>query len=57
MKKDAVLSLFGNAKRAAKALGITHQAVYKWPDEVPRKSEREVRRVLRAFLKAAGPAT
>jgi hypothetical protein len=56
MRKSAVLSLYGGALNAAKRLKITHQAVYKWPDELPRSAERAVRKDLADFLKEAGIA-
>lgn len=61
MKKRDVLEFFGGAVRTAATLtaageAITHQAVYKWPEELPRSAERKVRRAVKVFLEKSGPA-
>ena len=56
MKKKAVLDLFGGASNTARVLDITHQAVYKWPNELPVRAERRVRKALREWLETQGPA-
>ena len=56
MNKTAVLALFGGAQNTAAQLRITHQAVYKWPDEIPRSAERKVRKHLNKFLNESGRA-
>ena len=35
MKKTDAINFYGTSSRLAKALGITPQAVYKWPSTVP----------------------
>ena len=35
MQKTEAIKFYGTATRLAKALGITPQAVYKWPATVP----------------------
>jgi len=35
MDKQIVIALWHNKRRAAKALGITRQAIQNWPDELP----------------------
>jgi hypothetical protein len=61
MLKRDVLRFFGGAVVTAERLTeagfpITHQAVYKWPEELPRSAERKVRGTLRKFLERAGAA-
>ena len=38
MKRIEVIEFFGNQARTAKALGITRQAVCRWPDPIPLQS-------------------
>jgi len=61
MRKRDVIELFGGEVRVAERLTaagfrISHQAVYKWPPELPRSAERKVRGTLRKFLEKSGPA-
>lgn len=35
MSKDQAIKLFGQVKDLANALGVTRQAIYQWPDELP----------------------
>lgn len=35
MKKNEAIELFGSVKSLAEALGITRQAIYKLPDDLP----------------------
>lgn len=35
MQKSEAVEFFGGVKRLAGELGITRQAIYMWPDEVP----------------------
>ncbi len=61
MKKRDVIEFFGGELRVAERLTaagfkISHQAVYKWPAELPRSAERKVRGTVRAFLAKVGPA-
>lgn len=48
MKKTDVLKYFGGALKTARALGISHQAVYAWPERVPE------RMAYRASIKSGG---
>lgn len=36
MDKQKAIDLAGGVKQLAELLGITHQAIYAWPAEVPR---------------------
>lgn len=36
MKKSEAIKKFGSQAKLAKALGISRQAVHKWPDEIPK---------------------
>lgn len=56
MQKSDVIELFGSGMNAAKRLGISHQAVYKWPETLPVSAERRVRKYIRLFLKRSGKA-
>lgn len=49
-----VLDLFGGASSAARACGISHQAVYKWGDELPFSAQTRVREALDNFLRDSG---
>lgn len=46
MRKAKAITLlagkYGTPTEAARMLGISRQAVYKWPDPLPRKVERRV---------------
>lgn len=35
MEKARVIKHFGSPRAVAEAIGIKHQAVYDWPDELP----------------------
>lgn len=52
MRKDKALELLGGTTAsAAKAIGMTYQAVYKWPDELPpRIADRVLAAVARQRL-------
>lgn len=41
-KADAIQMLGGSTASAAKAIGISYQAVDKWPDDLPRRIEDRV---------------
>lgn len=56
MRKKDVFWLFGGAMNTALVLDISPQAVYKWPNELPVRAERRVRKALRDWLEAQGPA-
>ena len=51
MKKKTALKIYPTASQLATALGITQQAVSKWPDEVPRRHVERLRE-LRSASKA-----
>lgn len=63
-KTDAIQMLGGSTASAAKAIGVTYQAVDKWPEELPPRIEDRViaaavrldplkfRRLLREALEA-----
>jgi uncharacterized protein involved in tolerance to divalent cations len=42
MKKQTAIKLAGSVRQLADLLGITHQAVYAWPDDVPKPKEYEL---------------
>lgn len=56
MKKSEAVRLFGTAPNMATWCKVTHQAIYKAPEELPRSLERKVRKALADFLAVAGPA-
>jgi hypothetical protein len=56
MKKSDAIELFGGAVNMGKQIGVTHQAVYKLPEELPRSTERKVRKALADFLSRSGAA-
>lgn len=45
-KTDAITLLGGTVRAAADAIGVTYQAVDKWPDELPQRIEDRVLAVL-----------
>jgi hypothetical protein len=53
MKKAQAIKLlagkYGNATDAARILGISRQAVYKWPDPLPRRIAKRVDEALQAM--------
>lgn len=42
MKKQDVIEHFGSVQQAAEALGMTHQAIYAWGDDVPASRQAHV---------------
>ncbi len=55
MRKDKAIELLGGTTAtAAEAIGISYQAVDKWPDELPRRIED---RVLAALYRRTHGAT
>ena len=50
--KEHVLLYFGSGLKAAKALGISHQAVYGWKDRIPERMAFRVHAKTRGKLKA-----
>lgn len=51
MKKSDVIAYFGNQSRTAKALGITRQAVCRWPEIIPLAAAARVERASAGKLK------
>jgi hypothetical protein len=35
MNRDELITAFGGAKELSKMMGISFQAVYKWPEQLP----------------------
>jgi hypothetical protein len=52
MKKSKVIEFFGSGRKAAQALGISHQAVYAWPETIPERMAYRVHALTRGKLKA-----
>ena len=50
MKKKDVIKHFGGLKKTADALGIWPQAVYKWPDEVPKATQYRIQVITKGAL-------
>lgn len=46
MRKDKAIELLGGTASAAKEIGITYQAVDKWPDQLPARIADRVLAVL-----------
>lgn len=51
MQKRDVLDFFGGALKTAKALGVSHQAVYSWPETVPERMAYRAQSKSRGKLK------
>lgn len=52
MERDKVMKYYGGDKAAvAEALGITWQAVHKWPDPIPMKSALRLQAITRGKLR------
>jgi len=49
MEKARAIKFFGTVLNLAQAIGIKHQAIYGWPDELPPRIED---RVIAALLRA-----
>ena len=43
MTKKEAIKKFGSVTKLAKALGISRQAVYAWPDKLPLSTEDQIR--------------
>jgi transcriptional repressor of cell division inhibition gene dicB len=57
MNKKDVLSYFGGVNKTAKALGITHVAVGKWSDTIPKGRAYQIEVLTGGKLKAEQPNT
>lgn len=55
MRKDEVIAEFKGVRKLAEALGITREAVYQWPEIVPRLRQYEIREILAARATTAEP--
>jgi len=51
MNRTEVIEFFGNQARTARALGITRQAVCRWPDPIPLQAAARVEKVSGGKLK------
>lgn len=55
MKTQDVIDYFGTVAKAAEALGMTHQAIYAWKDEVPRTRQAHVEAATKGRIKKDKP--
>lgn len=55
MLKVEAIKAFDGVRNLAEALGITREAVYQWPEVVPRLRQYEIREILAQREKAAAP--
>jgi len=53
--KQQILEQFGGAGKVARALGITRQAVYQWPDRIPAESAIKLSLISRWSLREIRP--
>ena len=51
MLKETAIKHYKTAYKVAKALGVSRQYVYQWPDVVPIKCARELERISEGKLK------
>ena len=51
MKTQDVIDYYGSVAKAAEALGVTHQAIYKWGDEVPMTRQAHVQLATKGRVK------
>lgn len=56
IKKKELLRFCGSVTAASHMLGVSHQAVSKMPDRIPRTAERKVRAKVAAFIETWGKA-
>lgn len=42
MKRETAIAAFGGVAKLAAALGITRQAIYQWPDDLPQDQSDRV---------------
>lgn len=52
MTKKDVIKWFGSEKAVADALGLWPQAVYKWPEQIPKLRQFQIERLTKGELKA-----
>lgn len=52
MKKQDVISYFGNQEKTAIALGVKQASVSRWSEEVPLRRAFEIERITNGALKA-----
>ena len=51
MTRDDAIKHFGTVKDLASALGISHQAVYDWGDEIPEGRQWQIQALSKGKLK------
>lgn len=52
MKKADVIAFFGSQRKVAQALGISHVAVSRWPEDIPPLRAYEIERITNGALEA-----
>ena len=57
MKTSDVIEFFGGAAQAAKKIGITHQAIYKWGETVPPVRQWHIQALTDGALQAEMPSS
>lgn len=55
MNKSDVITHFGTLQSVAEALGITHGAVWQWPDDLPTDRQAQIEILTGGALKADMP--
>ncbi len=55
MKTQDVIEYFGSVANAADALGMTHQAIYAWKEEVPKTRQAHVEMATKGRIKKDKP--
>lgn len=53
MTREDAITHFGTVKALASALGITHQAVYDWGEEIPEGRQWQIQAITKGKLKVA----
>lgn len=53
MTRDDAIKHFRTVKALASALGITHQAVYDWGDEIPEGRQWQIQAITKGRLKVS----
>lgn len=46
MTKSDAVKAFGSVANLAEALGITREAIYQWPEQIPRGRAFEIKHIL-----------